>query len=151
MEENFTAVSKTVIHARPETIWSALMDPETLSQAFFGAKVETDWQVGSPITWTGEWNGKPFHDTGQVRKVLPNRELMVTHFNHVVTFDLEPVDGGTEVTVSQTNAATEEEKKHSEANWANLLQTLKGIAERSRQPQSIPSARQPSSGGRHRR
>lgn len=145
------AHAETEISASPDQVWDALTDPEAISTFMFGSQVETDWQVGSPITWTGEWNGKPFHDTGQVRKVLPNRELMVTHFNHVVTFDLEPVDGGTEVTVSQTNAATEEEKKHSEANWANLLQTLKGIAERSRQPQSIPSARQPSSGGRHRR
>src|SRR5581483_5549422 len=103
---NYTATSSTIIKAEPEKIWSVLMDPETLSQAFFGAKVDTDWQLGSPITWTGEWNGKPFHDEGQVRKVEPNRLLEVTHVNHVLTFDLVPVDGGTEVTINQTNAAS---------------------------------------------
>jgi uncharacterized protein YndB with AHSA1/START domain len=141
MTETFTATSRTIINARPEAIWAVLTDPELVSKAFFGAKVDTDWRVGSPITWTGEWQGKAFQDHGEVKRAEPNRSLVITHFSplsgqadvpenyHVVTFDLRPKESGTEVTISQTNAASEEEKKHSEANWDQLLSSLKELAE----------------------
>src|SRR5262245_40011744 len=66
MAEKFTATSSTTINAAPEEIWTVLTDPSTVSKAFFGAKVDTDWRVGSAITWTGEWKGKPFRDHGEV-------------------------------------------------------------------------------------
>jgi|KBSSwiStaDraftv2_1062776.scaffolds.fasta_scaffold14066_12 uncharacterized protein YndB with AHSA1/START domain len=129
MAEKSTATSRATIDARPERIWNAIMDPDLVSQAFFGAKVDTDWQVGSPITWTGEWEGKPFRDTGEIRKVDQPHELVFTHYEHVVTFDLQPVDGSTEVTITQTNAGSPEEREHSEENWDKLLETLKEITE----------------------
>lgn len=129
MAADYTARSSATIDAQPERIWDAIMDPELVSQAFFGAKVDTDWQVGSPITWTGEWEGKPFHDTGEIRTVDPPRKLVFTHYEHVVSFDLEPSDSGTEVTITQSHAGSPEEKEHSEANWATVLRALKEIAE----------------------
>jgi uncharacterized protein YndB with AHSA1/START domain len=129
MAADYTAQSQTTIDAQPERIWDAIMDPELVSQAFFGAKVDTDWKVGHPITWTGEWQGKPFHDEGEIKRVEAPRELVFTHYEHVVTFDLKPTNGSTRVTITQTHAGSPEEKKHSEANWAKVLQTLKQIAE----------------------
>src|SRR5512139_2320864 len=103
MAEKFTARSTATIDAKPGRIWDAIMDPELVSEAFFGAKVDTDWRVGSPITWTGEWQGKPFHDTGEIKRVEPPRQLVFTHYEHVVTFDLKPANSSTEVTITQTN------------------------------------------------
>jgi uncharacterized protein YndB with AHSA1/START domain len=141
MTKNLTAKSSTVINADPARVWTAITDPEVASQAFFGAKVDTDWQVGSPITFSGEWQGRSFQDKGEVVRVEPGRLLRFTHFSpltgqpdvpenyHVVTFELAPRARGTEVTISQTNAASEEERKHSEDNWAQLLGTLKRLTE----------------------
>src|SRR5207248_11804729 len=38
-----------------------------------GAEVQTDWQVGSPITFKGEWNGKSYEDTGESLAFEPER------------------------------------------------------------------------------
>jgi uncharacterized protein YndB with AHSA1/START domain len=141
MTARLTAKSNTVIKAEPARVWAALTDPELVSQAFFGATVDTDWQVGSPITFSGEWQGRSFQDKGEVVRVEPYRLLRFTHFSplsgqpdvpenyHTVTFELTPRDGGTEVTLSQSNAASEDERKHSEENWAQVLGTLKRLIE----------------------
>ena len=140
--KKFTATRSVVIEAEPADVWAALTDPELVSQAFFGAKVDTDWQVGSPITFSGEWQGKPFQDKGEIVKVEPNKVLQFTHFSpmagqpdvpenyHTVTFKLMPSNGATELTISQSNAGSEEERKHSEDNWAQVLKSFKQVAER---------------------
>jgi uncharacterized protein YndB with AHSA1/START domain len=142
MGKKLTATSNVVIKAQPAAIWAALTDPELMSQAFFGAKVDTDWQAGSPITFSGEWEGKSFQDKGKIVKVEPNKVLQFTHFSplsgqpdvpenyHTVTFELTPHDDVTELTISQSNAASEEERKHSAANWTQVLNSLKQLIER---------------------
>jgi uncharacterized protein YndB with AHSA1/START domain len=141
MTANLTAKSTTVINAEPARVWACLTDPDLVSQAFFGAKVDTDWQVGSPITFSGEWQGRSFQDKGEVTRFEPGRLLRFTHFSplsgqpdvpenyHVVTIELAPRDGGTEASLSQTNAGSEEERQHSEANWAQFLDSLKQLSE----------------------
>jgi uncharacterized protein YndB with AHSA1/START domain len=142
MAGDLTAHASSVIKASPAEVWAALTDPEKVREAFFGATVTTDWKVGSPITWSGEWEGKPFEDKGEIVRFEPGRLLQVTHFSpltgqadvpenyHVVTYELAPHDGGTEVTISQTGVGSEEELKHTEANWAMSLDGLRKVAER---------------------
>ncbi|GAA4575504.1 hypothetical protein GCM10023176_44930 [Micromonospora coerulea] len=142
MAQKLTATTTGVINAEPAGVWAVLIDPELLSQAFFGAEVETDWRAGSPITFSGEWNGKSFQDKGEIVTVEPDKLLRFTHYSplsgqpdlpenyHTVTFALTPAKGGTELTISQSNAGSEEERTHSEANWAQVLGTVKQLAER---------------------
>jgi uncharacterized protein YndB with AHSA1/START domain len=142
MTTKLTATSSVNIKAEPAEVWAALTDPEVISQAFFGATVDTDWQIGSPITFSGEWQGKSFRDKGEIRRFEPAKTLEFTHFSplsgqpdrpenyHTVTFELTPRGGGTELTIRQTNAASEEEREHSEANWAQVLDGLKKHVER---------------------
>lgn len=137
MAQTYTATSSALIKADTATVWAALSDAETVSKAFFGAKVDTDWQPGSQITFSGEWEGKSYQDKGTVLEVNPARLLRFTHFSpltgqpdlpenyHTVTFTLAPDDGGTRVTIMQTNAASEQERRHSEENWARVLSSLK--------------------------
>ena len=40
-------------------VWEALTSPQMIQQYLFGTQVTTDWQVGSPITYRGVWQGKP--------------------------------------------------------------------------------------------
>ena len=81
MAQTFTATSSAKIKAEPATIWAALTDPATVSKAFFGAKVDTDWRPGSPITFSGEWQGKSFEDKGEVLEVKPAEVMRFTHFS----------------------------------------------------------------------
>ena len=142
MVERLTATASILINAEPAAIWAVITDPQQLGQAFFGATVDTDWRVGSPITYRGEWQGRRFEDKGEIVKVEPNEVLQVTHFSplsgqpdipenyHTVTFQLARRDGGTELVITQTNAASQEEREHSEANWAKVLDKIKQAAER---------------------
>jgi uncharacterized protein YndB with AHSA1/START domain len=124
------------INAPRAEVWKALVSPPAVKQYMFGADVRTDWKEGSPITWSGEWQGKRFQDKGKILQVKPERVLQYTHFSplagqpdapenyHTVTIELADVGGKTQVTLTQDNNSTEEARKESEKNWKMMLQGL---------------------------
>jgi uncharacterized protein YndB with AHSA1/START domain len=136
----------TTINAPPATVWKALMTPASFKQFFYGSDVETDWRVGSPIRFRGEWNGKKYEDKGSVKTVDVNKRLAFTHWSplskmadvpenyHVVSFDLRPDGAGTYVELSQTNLSdteplTDENRAEYDKNWTMVLGGLKKAAE----------------------
>jgi uncharacterized protein YndB with AHSA1/START domain len=134
----YVAVAETDIDAPAARVWEVLTSPEKLKELWFGAEVETDWQVGSPITWTGEWEGKPYQDKGEILAIEPGRLLKLTHFSpltgqpdvpenyHTLTYELT---GDTHLKLSQDNNASEEEAKHSQGMWEMLVAKVKEAAE----------------------
>ena len=136
----YVAVAETDIEATPEQVWEVLTSPEKLKELWFGAVVETDWEVGSPITWSGEWEGKPYQDKGEILAVEPARLLKLTHFSpltgqpdvpenyHTLTYELTG-DGSTHLKLTQDNNATEDEAKHSQTMWEMLVAKVKDAAE----------------------
>jgi len=137
------ATAETDVHATPEQVWAALVDPGMIAKYMFGTRVETDWRPGSPITWSGEYQGRQYRDHGQVLEVEPNRLLRVTHFSpltgqpdtpenyHQVTYRLTGDGDHTHVTLSQDNNSSPDEAEHSRANWDMMLQGLKQTVEAS--------------------
>lgn len=129
------------IAASPAVVWQALTDPDRIKRYFFGAIVETDWQPGSAITWSGEYNGQPYQDKGAVVEVQPEKVLVITHFSpmsgqpdvpenyHTITYGLSERAHQTHLTLSQDNNATEEEVDHSRNNWQTMLGALKDLVE----------------------
>ncbi|HEY3559580.1 MAG TPA: SRPBCC family protein [Kribbella sp.] len=134
----FVATAETDIAASPARVWEVLTSSEALSELWFGAEVRTDWQVGSQITWSGEWEGKPYQDKGEILAVEPNRLLKFTHFSpltgqpdvpenyHTLTYTLT---GNTHLKLEQDNNGSEDEAKHSEGMWNQLLEKVKQAAE----------------------
>ena len=141
MNKNFVAKATTTIHAPASKVWDALIKPELIKQYMFGTDVISDWKVGSPITYKGEWQGKPFEDKGKVLEVQREKSLVSTHWSplsgvpdspenyHTVAYHLSEKDGKTEVTITQDNNASEEEKAHSEQNWNQMLEGMKRLLE----------------------
>ena len=99
--------------------------------------------MGSPITWTGEWQGQSYEDKGTVLAVEPERLLKTTHWSpmggsqdkpenyHTVTYELAEQGGKTILALTQDNNATQEEAdKMAENNWGPILQGLKETAEK---------------------
>ncbi len=141
MNENIVARASTVVDVPTDVVWNALTDPDIVRLYMFGATVTTDWRTGSPITWSGEWNGEPFEDKGFVLKVDPGRELEYSHYSplsgrpdtpdqyHVVAVTLTPEGPGTRVDLVQSNVASHEVQEHSEANWRVVLDKLKKVVE----------------------
>ena len=138
----------TTIDAPPAKVWATLMTPAAFKQFFFGSDVATDWKVGSPITFSGEWKGKPYQDKGVVKTADVGKRLAFTHWSplsgledtpenyHLVSFDLAPSGAGTAVVLTQVNQSDEEpltaeHRAEYDKNWAMVLAGLKKATEAS--------------------
>jgi uncharacterized protein YndB with AHSA1/START domain len=145
MEELTARVEKT-IHAPISEVWKALTDTTQLKKFFFGADIETDWKVGSPITMRGEFKGKPYEDKGAVLIDEPLHILSFSHFSpllgqpdvpenyHVVTIVLDPQsDLETHVELMQSNLtggvseSDRQNKAEYEKNWNQVLEGLENL------------------------
>ena len=62
----YVATAQTDVAATPERVWAALTEPEQIATYMQGSKVTTTWEVGSPITWDGEYDGRAYQDKGEV-------------------------------------------------------------------------------------
>ncbi len=141
MDQNLIAMASISIDASVEEVWQALVNPDDIRQYMFGTTVVCDWREGSPITWQGEWQGKPYQDKGVILQFIPGRKIRYSHFSpisgvpdvpenyHTVTVELSQDGSQTWVLLSQDNNASEEERLHSQANWENMLATLKKFLE----------------------
>lgn len=141
MNKGFVATSSITIDAPASEVWEALTAPEIIKQYMFGTNVVTDWKVGSPIVWKGEWQGKSYEDRGKILEVEKNRVLKYSHFSplsgtpdvpenyHTVTVKLMNDGVGTIVQLLQDGNKTEESRRHSEKNWTMMLESLKKILE----------------------
>jgi len=139
--QDFIAKAAVVIDAPKAAVWKALVTPAAIKQYMFGTDARSDFKKGSPITWEGEWQGKPYKDKGVIQRVEPERVLQYTHFSplsgqpdrpenyHTVTIELADAGAQTRVTLTQDNNSTEEEKAHSEKNWTMMLSSLKKFIE----------------------
>lgn len=124
-----------------EKVWDALVDPAAIKEYMFGATVTSDWSEGSPITWSGEYEGKSYEDKGVIKEITPSKKLAYTHFSpmsgepdipenyHTVTITLSPKGSGTQVSLEQDNNDTDEAREHSEKNWKMMLDGLKKYVE----------------------
>ena len=137
------ATAQCEIDAPPDKVWQALTNPELIKKYMFGSEVKTDWKLGSPITWQGEFEGRKYEDKGEILAVQPGRRLEVTHFSpltgqedrpenyHRVRYELQQTSRGTSVRLTQDNSSSAEEAEHSAANWQMMLDGLKKVAEQS--------------------
>jgi len=135
------ATTKVTIHASNDRVWEALTTPELIKQYMMGADVHTDWKVGGPLTYTGEYQGKKFEEKGTIKKLEPGKTLAATHFSSMsgkpdvpenyalVTWELEPKGKDTVLSVSQDNIESEKGVEQSTQNWSGVLKSLKKIVE----------------------
>ncbi len=142
MSEGFVAETRISIDAPPEAVWDTLTDPEKVKQYMHGTTMQTDWTIGGPITWSGEWKGKSYEDKGTVLVFDPPKELATTHWSpmggtddkpenyHTVTYLLAEGDETTTLTLRQDNNPSQEAADEMAAkNWGPVLQGIKEAAE----------------------
>ena len=136
------ATAEVDISASPAQVWNALTDPDLIQRYMMGSRVETTWEPGSPITWSGEYDGRAYQDKGQVVACEPERRLEVTHFSplsgaedrpenyHHVAYELQEQGDRVHLVLEQDNNGSEDEAAHSARNWQLMLDGLKELVER---------------------
>lgn len=136
-----TCKTQITIHAAAARVWAALTTPALIKQYMMGADVKTDWKVGSPLVYTGEYQGKHYEEKGIIQRLEPEKVLAATHFStssgkpdvpenyHLVTWELHRNDDATLVTVSQEGITSEGGLEQSKQNWTGVLHALKDVVE----------------------
>ena len=81
MNAGLIARASVTIAAPPADVWEALVTPAAIKASMFGATVTSDWIVGSPIVWTGEWQGRSYEDKGVILQIVRERVIEFSHFS----------------------------------------------------------------------
>ncbi len=141
MERPHVSKASTAIDASGADVWDALVNPATAKTYFFGADVRSEWKEGSPITFTGEFNGNAYHEKGTILQCQPERLLQYSHWSDLErvpdrpenyrnwTFRIEPADRGVILSVTEDNIPDDARRARSDEFWAGVLSTIKGIVE----------------------
>jgi len=141
METQFKVQYNTTINAPLDKVWEALTKPEIVKQYFFGTDLLTNWKVGSPIIFQGEWEGQKYQDKGEVLEYEHNKRLSYSYLSNWsgkednpenylwVCYEVKQDGTQTELTIHQSNY-DEERAKHSEGNWASLVDEMRKIVEK---------------------
>lgn len=125
------------IKASPARVWAAITQPELMMQ-WWGPDAGPTLSVIADVRPGGRFsvvfrllNGDEHNPTGIYQEVIPERKLVFTwdlpgmsEPVSLVTFLLEPFDGGTELTLKHEHLPNEDERKSHEEGWKGLLDKL---------------------------
>ena len=120
-------------------VWKGLTDPAIVKQYFFGTDLASDWKVGSPITFSGEWDGHKYVDGGTIFQIDPPYLLKYNYWSSMsgtenipenyanVTYELSEDNGVTTLMITQDNVKDQAALEHSENNWKSIFDGLKAL------------------------
>ena len=141
MNKELISKSSIEIMASSSKVWEALVKPAIAKKYFFEAEIITDWKVGNPITFKGEFNGNKYEEKGVILNVEPMIQLQYSHWSsfdglpddpmhyRTWTFDLEDKNGSIQLSVSEDNIPTGKQKERSDEFWRSVLLNIKQIVE----------------------
>ena len=125
------------IKAPPAKVYAALTDPKLMLQ-WWGPdagptlRAEADVRPGGRFSVVFRLlNGDEHNPSGVYREVVPGKKLVFTwewpempERESLVTFLLEPIDSGTELTLIHEQLPDEEARKSHEQGWRGFLDQL---------------------------
>jgi uncharacterized protein YndB with AHSA1/START domain len=142
MKSDITGRASTTINAPVSKVWEALTTPSIIKQYFFGTDAISDWKVGSPLIFKGEWQGKKYEDKGTILDIVPQKIFKYSYWSSmsgiedkpenyvIVTYELNGNDSSTVLNITQENIPDEKTRIHSEENWNKVLGDLKKLMEK---------------------
>lgn len=129
------------INASVAVVWDALINPELISEYFFGTEAVSTWKVGDPVLFVGIWDGKPYEDKGIILKNIEEKELQYTYWSSMsgtkdaaenyatISYKVIPKGKTTVLTIEQCGFPSAEQQEHSKQNWKMVLENIKTILE----------------------
>jgi uncharacterized protein YndB with AHSA1/START domain len=143
MRHDLQASESVVINAGAAKVWEVLTTPELIKEYLFGTETITDWKVGSPIVFQGEYEGHKYRDHGVIKENILHKRLAYSYWSGfsgledkpenygAVIYDLAPTDSAhTILTWTQAGYPDETRQQHSQSGMKAFLDVIKGIAER---------------------
>ena len=149
MSQPLVVKNRIIIHAPVARVWNALTNPEETKKYMFGCEALSEWTVGSPLVWKGNFNGVELVAVkGNIVDIHPGTYLAYTTFdpnsalpdvpeNYVtVTYTLTSSGGDTIFDVTQGDFSTvaDGERRYTETynggeGWNPILQEIKKLVE----------------------
>jgi uncharacterized protein YndB with AHSA1/START domain len=141
MANKLTAKASININVPVSKVWKALTDPAMIKEYLFGTNTVSDWQKGSSITYSGEWEGKSYEDKGVILDIVPEKLLHTTYYSAMsgkedkpenyanVIYKVSPDDGHSLITITQDNIDDEKRQQHMVENWGKVLESMKKLLE----------------------
>jgi uncharacterized protein YndB with AHSA1/START domain len=137
-------VSKNIsIKANSASVWDAMTNPTIIKQYLYGTQTTSDWKVGSPILFEGEFNGQKYKDKGNVLECRKNELLKYNYWsgfsgledkpeNYCLVSYIITENAPNEVTLTwkQQGFTSEEGKCHTENGLGAMLQQIKELVEK---------------------
>jgi uncharacterized protein YndB with AHSA1/START domain len=134
---------KTVTFKAPiAEVWKGLTDPAIVKEYFFGTNLSSDWKVGGPITFSGEWEGTTYEDGGIILDIDAPKLLKYTYWSSmsgtekkpenykIFTYELNESDSTTTLVITEEGVKTQEAADHSDQIWTSIFDGLKKIIEK---------------------
>ena len=123
-------------------MWEILTNPEKIAIYLYGTKTETDWKIGSPITFSGVYNETTYSDKGIVMANVPHSLLAYDYWSHFsgledlpenyseVSYHILDNNNGTVKFTWQTIGFKDKESlEHNNSGLPALLEQIKSLAE----------------------
>lgn len=133
-----------LIQTTPKKLWDVLTQSEYTKQYMFNCSVESDWKVGCPIIWQGNFNGYDAFQKGEIIEIEEGKRVTYSTFdpnfglddipeNYIrVTYDLKDNDNQTQLTIhNETFDGNEERMGHINQGWDIVIGKIKEVAEQS--------------------
>jgi uncharacterized protein YndB with AHSA1/START domain len=132
----------TYIATTPEKLWAALTSAEFTQKYWGGRRIQSDWNLGSPVRHVREDGGIDWE--GEVLQAERPRLLSYTFHMEIshkhrgerpsrVTFVLEPIGSVVKLTLTheefESESATFETTRH---GWPAIMSSLKSLLETGR-------------------
>jgi uncharacterized protein YndB with AHSA1/START domain len=137
------------IYASPSKVWDVLINPEQTKKYMFGCEAVSDWNIGSPLLWKGNHEGKEMvFVKGNIVAIQPEKFLTYTTIdpnnktiedipeNYLkVTYELREENGQTILTATQGDYSTvgdgENRYRHTVegGGWQPILEEIKKLVE----------------------
>ncbi len=142
MNNDLTLTISVSINASKSNVWNALTEPEQIKKYLYGTETVTDWKVGSPITFSGVWEGKAYQDKGTILQIEKEKILKYNYWSSFsgtedksenyanIMYFIEEQNGQTIFTIIQDGIKTPEARDHSEQNWKVVMNSLKELLEK---------------------
>jgi uncharacterized protein YndB with AHSA1/START domain len=133
--------TSVALDAPIEEVWSAITTPERITEWFFGVQTRGEWVPGGELVQTGEWQGRPYESKAVLERIERPTLLQLRHWSpmsgrpdepesyETVVYRLAERDGGTELTITESNLPSDEARQLSERIWAMVLDNLKRVVE----------------------